>query len=354
MASSSSDYYKILGVEKDASPDELKKAYRKLALKYHPDKCKEEGGEEIFKKVNEAYAVLSDPTKRKSYDQWGSVDGPSFGHGGSPGGGPSMGGGFSFRTTGSGGGPSFVGADFNPQDFFSEMFANGLFGSMGGSMGSTSGTSFGGFSTPSASRTFGSGPRVRPIPARATHPASRRTKGPTVTHTLKVSLSDLYRSATKKLKITRQRIGVSALPYQEAHQVEIGLKPWYKSGTKATFEGEGDQTQLQEPGDISFVLEVEEERGWSREGDDLILTLPLALDRIMEERVVGITHLSGQHFEVPLRFPLDPAVPHRILGQGMSTKDGRRGDLKVKLFPVIPSLNQEQKRGISKILRSNE
>lgn len=354
MATSSSDYYKILGVEKDASPDDLKKAYRKLALKYHPDKCKEEGGEEIFKKVNEAYAVLSDPTRRKSYDLWGSADGPSFGHAGCAAGSHPMGGGFSFRTTGSGGGPSFVGADFNPQDFFSEMFANGLFGSMGGSMGSTSGTSFGGFSAPSASRTFGAGPRVRPIPARATRHGSRRTKGPTVTHTLKVSLGDLYRSATKKLKITRQRIGVSALPYQESHQVEIGLKPWYKSGTKATFEGEGDQTKLQEPGDISFVLEVEQERGWSREGDDLILTFPLDLDRIMEEGSIEITHLSGQHFEVPLRFPLDPSVPHRIFGQGMPTKDGRRGDLKVNLFPIIPYLSEDQKRDISKILKPKE
>ena len=65
------DYYASLGVERDASADDIKKAYRKLARKYHPDVAKEEGAEERFKEISEAYQTLSDPEKRQAYDDLG-------------------------------------------------------------------------------------------------------------------------------------------------------------------------------------------------------------------------------------------------------------------------------------------
>ena len=89
------DYYKILGVAKTATDDDLKKAYRKLALKYHPDKNKAPGAEERFKEIAEAYEILSDKKKRQIYDQYGE-EGLSGGGAGGPG--PA-----GFRT--SGGGP---------------------------------------------------------------------------------------------------------------------------------------------------------------------------------------------------------------------------------------------------------
>lgn len=99
------DYYELLGVPRDASPEDIKKAYRKLALQYHPDRNKEEGAAEKFKQINAAYAVLSDPDKRAHYDRFGSDPGA----GGMPGGYGDMGG-------------------FDPFDLFEQMFGGGLFG----------------------------------------------------------------------------------------------------------------------------------------------------------------------------------------------------------------------------------
>ncbi|NTW15424.1 MAG: molecular chaperone DnaJ [Candidatus Moranbacteria bacterium] len=109
------DYYSILGVSKDASQDDIKKAFRKLAHKHHPDK---QGGDEAkFKEANEAYGVLSDPEKRKRYDQFGSADGPT-GFGGFSGG---QAGGFDFGDFQFGGGGGF-------EDIFSDLFGGGFAG----------------------------------------------------------------------------------------------------------------------------------------------------------------------------------------------------------------------------------
>src|SRR5919199_3652832 len=82
------DYYKTLGVDKKASQEDIKKAYRKLARQYHPDTNKEPGAEERFKQISEAYDVLGDPDKRKKYDRGGSIFGAGSPFGGAPGGGP--------------------------------------------------------------------------------------------------------------------------------------------------------------------------------------------------------------------------------------------------------------------------
>ncbi len=99
------DYYELLGVPRDASADDIKKAYRKLALQYHPDRNKEDGAAEKFAQINAAYATLSDPEKRAHYDRFGSEPGPT----GMPGGG-------------------FGDAGFDPFDLFEQIVGGGLFG----------------------------------------------------------------------------------------------------------------------------------------------------------------------------------------------------------------------------------
>ena len=118
MAVKFQDYYETLGVERQASQDEIKRAYRKLARKYHPDVNKEASAKGMFEKINEAYEVLGDPEKRKKYDQLGEnwKHGQDFAAGGRG----FEDGGFSFSTGGGGDGATFSG-DFS--DFFNQFFA---------------------------------------------------------------------------------------------------------------------------------------------------------------------------------------------------------------------------------------
>lgn len=123
----SKDYYEILGVKKGASPDEIKAAYRRLALKYHPDRNASGDSEEKFKEINEAYEVLSDEKKKTTYDQYGSA-GPGFGPGGPFGGGQQGSGPFTYTYSSSGGagGQNPFGFDFgggsDPFDIFEQFF----------------------------------------------------------------------------------------------------------------------------------------------------------------------------------------------------------------------------------------
>lgn len=116
------DYYEVLGVAKSATADEIKRAYRKLALEWHPDRNKSEGANDKFKEINEAYEVLSDAKKKQSYDQFGHA-GPTnpFGGGGNYRQGPFS---YSYSTTG---GNPFEGADFSdPFDIFEQFFGGGF------------------------------------------------------------------------------------------------------------------------------------------------------------------------------------------------------------------------------------
>lgn len=122
MAANKKDFYEVLGVTKGASAEDLKKAYRKLALEWHPDRHKDnkEEAEKRFKEINEAYQVLSDPQKKASYDQFGHV--PPAG-GGNPFAGGNPFGGYQYTYSGNGGQNPFASGDFgDPFDIFEQFF----------------------------------------------------------------------------------------------------------------------------------------------------------------------------------------------------------------------------------------
>lgn len=198
------DYYKILGISKGASDDEIKKGYRKMALKYHPDKNKSPGAEEKFKEIAEAYDVLSDKNKKEVYDKYGEEglkNGPPPGSG--------------FQGSAPGGGNFHYEFQGNPRDTF-RMFFGGddpfaSFFSGGGGPG------FGG---PGPSRMFHfggpHGPEEMDVdddpyshfggPMGGGGRPQRKRQDSAVIRELPVALEDIYKGATKKLKITRKML----------------------------------------------------------------------------------------------------------------------------------------------------
>uniref|UniRef100_A0AC34R6K6 J domain-containing protein n=1 Tax=Panagrolaimus sp. JU765 TaxID=591449 RepID=A0AC34R6K6_9BILA len=227
------DYYKILGIAKGATEDEIKKAYRKMALKYHPDKNKDPGAETKFKEVAEAYDVLSDAKKKEIYDKYGEEGLKSDGMPGGPGpGGPGGANGFHYQFTG------------DPMRMFSQMFGGGMFSDFGG---------FGGAGGPdimfSTGDDFGF-----PMGGMGHGGGRRQRQDPTVQHELPVSLEDIYKGCTKKMRITRKVVGPDGSMKTEDKVLSINIKPGWKSGTKITFPKEGDQMPGRVPADIAFVI----------------------------------------------------------------------------------------------------
>jgi len=261
------DYYKTLGISKGANEDEIKKAYRKMALKYHPDKNKSSGAEEKFKAIAEAYEVLSDPKKREIYDKYGEEG--LKGGGGMPG--AQEGGGGNFTYTFHGDPHQTFKMFFGDQDPFASFFSFGGEGGPGGHGG--------------ASRVFfstGDGMDVDDDPfgsfagygghrgGGVCHPDRQKPQDKAVVHEVQVSLEDIFKGATKKMKITRTVLGPDGRSTRREDKVlTIDVKPGWKAGTKITFPKEGDQTPYNIPADIVFVIKDKPHSLFTRDGSDI-------------------------------------------------------------------------------------
>jgi DnaJ-class molecular chaperone len=210
------DYYKILGVSKGANDDEIKKAYRKLALKYHPDKNHAPGAEEKFKEIGEAYDVLSDPKKRQIYDQLGE-EGLKGGMGGGGGGAPSGGmpnfggmpGGGNFQYTYHGDPRATFAQFFGTSNPFENIFGGG--GGRGGSedMDIDINELLGGFGGGGMGGRGGGGQQFRMGPGGPQMGGGfkrkpQRVQDPTIEKEVFVSLEEIAAGCEKKMKISRK------------------------------------------------------------------------------------------------------------------------------------------------------
>lgn len=339
------DYYKILQVDKNATDDDLKKAYRKLAMKWHPDKnpTNKKQAEAKFKEISEAYEVLSDSQKRAVYDQYGEeglkgqVPPPGAGAGGPAG--------ATYFQTGDG--PNVF--RFNPRnanDIFAEFFGGSSpFSGMGGGsgMGGSSGMFSSGMFGDDMFSSFGEG---RPM-------SSGPRKAPLIENRLPCKLEELYKGATKKMKISREIADASGKTMPVEEILTINIKPGWKKGTKITFPEKGNEQPNVIPADIVFVIDEKPHTVFTRDGNDLVVTQRISLVEALSGYTAYITTLDGRKLTIPINNVIHPTYEEVVPNEGMPIpKDpSKKGNLRIKFNIKFPArLTAEQKAGIKKLL----
>ncbi len=307
------DFYSVLGVSRTASEDEIKKAYRKLAMKFHPDKNPgNKKAEDQFKEVSEAYEVLSDPKKREMYDQFGFAGaGAGFGGGagqgfGGFGGGP--GGGFG----GFGGGAGGSSEDF--QDIFGDMFGD-VFGGRSGGFRQT----------------------------------RRQHRGADLRYTLNVSFEDSALGSEKTISFIRHRNG-----REETARLAVKVPAGVKQGQRLKLSGEGDGAPQGGPsGDLYVIINVQEHSLFRREEDDVLIDVPVAFTDAILGGEMEVPTLTGR---VAVKIPPGTHTGQvmRLKGKGFPKSGGfGAGDMRVRILVDTPSnLTAKQKELVQELAKS--
>jgi curved DNA-binding protein len=306
------DYYKTLGVSKGASQAEIKKAYRKLASKYHPDRNRDDASAEAkFKEVNEAYEVLGDPDKRQKYDTLGS-NWEAYQQGGGSwdqftrGGGP---GGHTFHFEGD---PSeFFGREDSGFSSFFEMFFNNRGGR-------------------DPFEAFGRG-----------QGRGRTFKGQDIEAELPITLLEAYRGSQRTFTLNGKTMRIS-------------IKPGAYNGQRLRIKGKGQPgPQGGEAGDLYIVLKVQADARFKRKNDNLIYTKKIDLYTAILGDKIEIPTMSGT---VMMNVPRgsESGKILRLKGKGMPVynKEGRYGDLLVQLEVQLPKSLSKKEEELFQQLRS--
>lgn len=274
------DYYRILGVSRDADESAIKKAYRKLARQYHPDVNSEAGAEERFKEVNEAYEVLKDPQKRQAYDRFGSdwKHGQQFHDSGFGGfrGGPGQGG--------------FSSGDFS--DFFESIFG-------------------GGFQQPGESP-------FRPSQRRG---ADQQLK-------LDITLEEAYQGGAKTIQFARKPGS------GEMKKLKVNIPRGVSSGQKIRLAKQGMASENGgEPGDLYLEMNLLPHRLFRLDERDVILRLPITPWEAAEGTTLKVPTLSGD-VELKIRPGIQSGQKMRLKGRGMPGAEN--GDQFVEILIQTP------------------
>jgi len=298
------DYYRVLGLRKDASPDDIRKAYRRLARKYHPDvNPNNKEAEERFKEINEAYEVLADAKKRRKYDHLGANWQRYQQMGGAPGG-------FDWTQwfAGAGTGPPRAGRVRTEYVNLNEVFED---------------SSFSDFFT----SIFGGG---RP---RETRQRSMALDGRDLDQQVSITLTEAYR-------------GTSRMVTSGTRRLEVKIPPGVETGSRVRVAGEGEPGHNGgRPGDLYLVISVVEDPRFRRKGSDLYLGVPVDLYTLVLGGEVTVETLKGR---IVLKIPPETKADRvfRLRGQGMPKlrKKDQHGDLYVEVKPIIPQKLDDEER----------
>jgi molecular chaperone DnaJ len=364
----SKDYYETLGVNKSASKDEIKKAFYKLAQKYHPDK--KGGNEAKFKEVNEAYQVLSDDTKRSKYDQFGSgFENPGAGYGGQ-----GQGGFGGFDASDFGGGFQ-NGAEFdfgNLNDIFSDFFGGGM-GNQGGGRGqqrrgrdisteiqiSFSDSIFGVTrkilitKTSSCLTCGGSGAKAGSKMEKCKHCngqgkifEQKRTIfgniGSTKTCEVCLGTGEVPKEVCDKCK------GKGVVRREE--EISIIVPAGIHDGEMIRMTGMGEAVSKGTTGDLYIKINIATHPVFKREGNDLVMSLNLKLSDALLGTKYPIQTLDG---EIEVTIPEGVSINEilRVRGKGVPMSKNKRGDLLIKLNIKLPEKISRKSREIIEELK---
>jgi curved DNA-binding protein len=295
------DYYKTLGVEKSATQDEIKKAYRKLAVKYHPDKNKgDKEAESKFKEIAEAYEVLKDPEKRRKYDTLGANW-------------------KQYQTQGGGG--------FDDYDWSAFGGRAGRGGTRGEFEGNFNDFFGGGGFSDFFNNFFGGGF------GRRTEAAQQGFKGKDYEGELTISLEEAYSGTQRMIDV-------------EGKKLRIKIKPGIADGQALRIRQKGGQgVRGGEPGDVFLKINVLQHSIYERQGDDLNTNLDVDLYTAVLGGKTRISTLKGD-MEINIPEGTENGKKLRLKGLGMPVHDnpGSFGDLYVKINVVVPkNLTSEEK-----------
>ena len=295
------DYYKTLGVSKNASAEEIKKAYRKLARQHHPDISKKPEAEKRFKEINEANEVLSDPEKRKRYDTVGP-EWERFRQGGQ------QPGGFQWVYTGQPGADPFNGGEAGGfSDFFRTLFGEGQ-------------------------TDFDTGPLF----GRPTTRRRRSVAGADVESEVEITLAEAYKGTERSVEMR--------LPDGTTRRLSVKIPVGVKDGQRIRLAGQGAPGSAGGPsGDLFLRVRVRPHPVFQRDGDDLRMDLPVALHEALLGAEVTVPTLKGR---VSLRIPPETQNGRtiRLAGQGMPRATGGFGDLYVTVKVVLPTKLTDKER----------